>query len=209
MLQERQGYVFETQTDTEVIAKLAKYVYDTQTEDNENNSFEAVVKAVVKELQGAYALIFKSSLFPNEIIATRRGSPLLLGIKSKDTPVDEKVEVTFSPAPTRKGKANARKKNERPRENPERTQEEGRVSDVEARRCAGLECRVRTGSANIAGAVAAGSITPNNKPPSGPVEYFLASDASAVIEHTRRVVYLEDGDIVYIRKQGTRWIGRG
>ena len=109
-LQERQGYVFETQTDTEVIAKLAKYVYDTQTEDNENNSFEAVVKAVVKELQGAYALIFKSSLFPNEIIATRRGSPLLLGIKSKDTPVDEKVEVTFSPAPTRKGKANARKK---------------------------------------------------------------------------------------------------
>ena len=68
---------------------------------------------------------------------------------------------------------------------------------------------MRTGSANIAGAVAAGSITPNNKPPSGPVEYFLASDASAVIEHTRRVVYLEDGDIVYIRKQGTRWLGRG
>ena len=122
---------------------------------------------------------------------------------------EKKVEVTFSPAPTRKGKANARKKNERPRENPERTQEEGRVSDVEARRCAGLGCRVRTGSATIAGAVAAGSITPNNKPPSGPVEYFLASDASAVIEHTRRVVYLEDGDIVYIRKQGTRWLGRG
>jgi glutamine---fructose-6-phosphate transaminase (isomerizing) len=103
-VQEKQGYVFETETDTEVIAKLAKYVYDTQTEDGENNSFEAVVKAVVKELQGAYALIFKSSLFPHEMIATRRGSPLLLGIRAKDAAaVEDKLEVTFSPAPVRKG----------------------------------------------------------------------------------------------------------
>jgi len=101
-LLERQGYVFETETDTEVIAKLAKYIYDTQTEDGENNSFEAVVKAVVKELQGAYALIFKSSHFPNEMIATRRGSPLLLGIRSKEALADEKIEVSFSPAPARK-----------------------------------------------------------------------------------------------------------
>jgi len=101
-LLERQGYVFETETDTEVIAKLAKYIYDTQTEDGENNSFEAVVKAVVKELQGAYALIFKSPLFPNEMIATRRGSPLLLGIRSKEALADEKIEVSFSPAPARK-----------------------------------------------------------------------------------------------------------
>lgn len=31
-----------------------------------------------------------------------------------------------------------------------------------------------------------------------PVEYFLASDASAVIEHTRRVIFLEDNDVVHI-----------
>ena len=156
-MQEGRGYVFETETDTEVIAKLAKFVYDTQTEDGENNSFDAVVKAVVKELQGAYALIFKSPLFPNEMIATRRGSPLLLGIKSKDT-VDDKVEVTFSPAPQRKGV-------------PAPALSVQNFSNAAAR-------------------------------PAGPVEYFLASDASAVIEHTRRVLYLEDGDIAYIRKQG-------
>ena len=32
-----------------------------------------------------------------------------------------------------------------------------------------------------------------------PVEYFLASDASAVIEHTNRVIFLEDDDVVHIR----------
>ncbi|EGD83438.1 Gfpt1 protein [Salpingoeca rosetta] len=31
-----------------------------------------------------------------------------------------------------------------------------------------------------------------------PVEYFLASDASAVVEHTRRVIFLEDNDVVNI-----------
>lgn len=31
-----------------------------------------------------------------------------------------------------------------------------------------------------------------------PVEYFLASDASAVVEHTRRVIFLEDNDVVTI-----------
>jgi glucosamine--fructose-6-phosphate aminotransferase (isomerizing) len=31
-----------------------------------------------------------------------------------------------------------------------------------------------------------------------PIEYFIASDASAVIEHTKRVLYLEDDDIAHI-----------
>jgi glucosamine--fructose-6-phosphate aminotransferase (isomerizing) len=31
-----------------------------------------------------------------------------------------------------------------------------------------------------------------------PIEYFVASDASAVIEHTKRVLYLEDDDIAHI-----------
>ena len=31
-----------------------------------------------------------------------------------------------------------------------------------------------------------------------PAEFFLASDASAVVEHTRNVVYLEDDDVAVI-----------
>lgn len=31
-----------------------------------------------------------------------------------------------------------------------------------------------------------------------PIEFFIASDASAIIEHTKRVLYLEDDDIAHI-----------
>ena len=33
------------------------------------------------------------------------------------------------------------------------------------------------------------------------IEYFFASDASAIIEHTNRVIYLEDDDVAAIRKR--------
>jgi glucosamine--fructose-6-phosphate aminotransferase (isomerizing) len=36
-----------------------------------------------------------------------------------------------------------------------------------------------------------------------PIEFFVASDASAVIEHTKRVLYLEDDDIAHIAEGGT------
>jgi glutamine---fructose-6-phosphate transaminase (isomerizing) len=62
--------------------------------------------------------------------------------------------------------------------------------------------RAAAGAPNAARAVPAHAMN-GNKQLSGPIEYYFASDASAVIEHTRRVVYLEDGDIVHIRKQGT------
>jgi glucosamine 6-phosphate synthetase-like amidotransferase/phosphosugar isomerase protein len=34
------------------------------------------------------------------------------------------------------------------------------------------------------------------------VEYFFASDASAIIEHTNRVLYLEDDDVAYVTCEG-------
>lgn len=40
-----------------------------------------VVVEVLRQLEGAYALIFKSSHYPNEIVACKRGSPMLLGVK--------------------------------------------------------------------------------------------------------------------------------
>ena len=39
------------------------------------------------------------------------------------------------------------------------------------------------------------------------VEYFFASDASAIIEHTNRVIYLEDDDVAAC-KQGVLSIHR-
>lgn len=50
-LLEKKGYVFESETDTECVAKLALYIYEQQTEINAKGlSFHALVKAVIKEL---------------------------------------------------------------------------------------------------------------------------------------------------------------
>lgn len=44
-------------------------------------TFSQVVLEVMRHLEGAYALIFKSRHYPNELIACKRGSPLVLGVK--------------------------------------------------------------------------------------------------------------------------------
>jgi hypothetical protein len=36
--------------------------------------------------------------------------------------------------------------------------------------------------------------------PGEAVEYFFASDASAIIEHTNRVIFLEDDDVAAVQK---------
>mgnify|MGYP001808213879 CR=1 FL=1 len=36
---------------------------------------------VMKRLEGAYALVFKSRHYPGEMVACKRGSPLIVGVK--------------------------------------------------------------------------------------------------------------------------------
>ena len=43
-------------------------------------TFSQVVMEVMRQLEGAYALIFKSPHYPNELIACKRGSTLILGV---------------------------------------------------------------------------------------------------------------------------------
>lgn len=47
-------------------------------------TFSQVVIEVMRQLEGAYALIFKSPHYPNELIACTRGSTLILGVKVSD-----------------------------------------------------------------------------------------------------------------------------
>ncbi|GAB4832503.1 Glutamine--fructose-6-phosphate aminotransferase [isomerizing] 2 [Ancistrocladus abbreviatus] len=77
------GFTFESETDAEVIPRLGKFVFDNANEEGDHNvTFSQVVLAVMRHLEGAYALIFRSCRYPNELIACRRGSPLLLGVKA-------------------------------------------------------------------------------------------------------------------------------
>jgi glucosamine--fructose-6-phosphate aminotransferase (isomerizing) len=74
--QEKLGYVFKSETDTEVIAHAIDYALKSS-----KTLIESVQK-VVKTFEGSYGLGIMSSKFPNQIIATRKGSPLLVGIGS-------------------------------------------------------------------------------------------------------------------------------
>ncbi|HHX12257.1 MAG TPA: glutamine--fructose-6-phosphate transaminase (isomerizing) [Clostridiales bacterium] len=66
------GYELVSDTDTEVVAHLIDLYY-------KGDLFEAVAKAV-KILKGSYSLAVVSSLNPDEIIAVRNESPLILGV---------------------------------------------------------------------------------------------------------------------------------
>ncbi|VAI30013.1 unnamed protein product [Triticum turgidum subsp. durum] len=76
----RHGFTFESDTDTEVIPKLAKFVFDKAHDGEGDVTFSQVVNEVMRQLEGAYALIFKSPHYPNELIACKRGSTLILGV---------------------------------------------------------------------------------------------------------------------------------
>lgn len=136
----RHGFTFESETDTEVIPKLAKFVFDKANEEGDQTvTFSQVVVEVMRHLEGAYALIFKSRHYPNELIACKRGSPLLLGIKELTD--DERVGSSFH--------------------------------DVKF-------------------------MTNNGQPR----ELFLSSDANAIVEHTKKALMIEDGEVVHLKDGG-------
>ncbi len=66
------GYVFASQTDTEVIAHLVDSHYG-------GDLFEAV-QAAVAELHGAYAIAVMHKDEPHRVVGARAGSPLILGV---------------------------------------------------------------------------------------------------------------------------------
>ncbi len=66
------GYVFESQTDTEVIAHLIDSLYD-------GDVFQAL-RAAVAQLHGAYALAVFHRDEPHRVVGARAGSPLVLGV---------------------------------------------------------------------------------------------------------------------------------
>ena len=104
------GYVFESQTDTEVIAHLIHYYF------KQGNDLFASTRKAAAELVGAYAIAVVSIKEPDMMVCARQGCPLLIGL--------------------------------------------------------------------------------------GDGENFVASDVSAILSATRRVIYMEDGDVAVLRRDG-------
>ena len=70
------GYVFDSQTDTEVIVHLVESLYD-------GDLFEAL-KSAVSQLRGAYAIAAFCKDEPHRVVGARAGSPLILGVGKGD-----------------------------------------------------------------------------------------------------------------------------
>uniref|UniRef100_A0A8C6ZCZ5 glutamine--fructose-6-phosphate transaminase (isomerizing) n=1 Tax=Nothoprocta perdicaria TaxID=30464 RepID=A0A8C6ZCZ5_NOTPE len=132
---ESKGYEFESETDTETIAKLIKYVYDNR--ESEETSFSVLVERVIQQLVR---------------------SPLLIGVRSKYKLSTDQIPVLY-----RTSNLWSNVKN---------------ICNSRMKRLDSSTCLHAIGDKAV--------------------EFFFASDASAVIEHTNRVIFLEDDDIAAV-----------
>lgn len=111
----KRGHKFLSDTDTEVLIHLIEEVMETEQLDLAN-----AVRVALGQVIGAYAIVILSKDHPDQMVAARKGSPMVLGL--------------------------------------------------------------------------------------GENEYFLASDATPIVEYTRNVVYLNDGQMVNINREGYQLI---
>ncbi|WP_026897283.1 glutamine--fructose-6-phosphate transaminase (isomerizing) [Daejeonella oryzae] len=103
------GHTFKSDTDTEVLIHLIQDIQEQTSVD-----LREAVRIALNEVIGAYAIVIMSKDEPDQLIAARKGSPMVLGV--------------------------------------------------------------------------------------GKNEYFVASDASPIIEYTKNVIYLNDNEIAYIKR---------
>ena len=71
----RQGYLFKSETDTEVLVHLVDFI-----SKKENVWFGEALRLALLNVVGAYAIVAISKNFPNQMVAARKSSPLVVGI---------------------------------------------------------------------------------------------------------------------------------
>lgn len=71
----KKGYEFQSQTDTEV---LVNFIEDIQK--NKGCSTEEAVRLALQEVVGAYAIVVMDAETPGQLVAARKGSPLVIGV---------------------------------------------------------------------------------------------------------------------------------
>ncbi|HKB89827.1 MAG TPA: glutamine--fructose-6-phosphate transaminase (isomerizing) [Opitutaceae bacterium] len=109
------GYTFRSETDTEALVNLIAYHYAKEPESSERSNFLTSVRKALLHVEGTYGIAVLCTDQPSEIVAARKGSPLILGV--------------------------------------------------------------------------------------GDGEYIVASDVSALVSRTQNVVYLKDGEVVYLNSK--------
>ncbi len=71
----KKGYVFESDTDTEVFVKFIEDIFV-----NNHCTLEEALRLALHKVVGAYAIVLINKEEPNTLIAARKGSPLVIGV---------------------------------------------------------------------------------------------------------------------------------
>lgn len=71
----KRGYDFKSQTDTEVLVNL---IEEIQKQDK--LTLDKALRAALNEVEGAYAIVVIDKENPNQLVAARKGSPMVIGI---------------------------------------------------------------------------------------------------------------------------------
>jgi len=72
---ERKGHKFQSATDSEVFIKLIEEIYI-----NLNCALDEAVRIAMSQVVGAYAIVVMDKTAPDQLIAARKGSPLVVGV---------------------------------------------------------------------------------------------------------------------------------
>ncbi|WUR03269.1 glutamine--fructose-6-phosphate aminotransferase 1 (GFA1) [Vairimorpha necatrix] len=171
----KRNYEFESDTDTEVVATLCLYFYNEEIKKNDDPKFVDIIKKVIKRCDGAFSFAFISPLFPNEMVAVRVSSPLLVGLKGADKMSLDFFDVSYGNINDDRPVSPLASQNNSPKLNP-LNQNQNLIDDLRK----GVDrCTLHAADNDS-------------------LEVFVSSDASALIEHTNKVIYLEDYDICHI-----------
>jgi len=223
---------FQSETDTEVVAKYAKLIFDASG-GKEAITLREIVEQICLKLNGAYALVFKSKHYPNECVAATRSSPLVIGIKTRRQLWTNHIPVYYSEGMTVGGS---------------NTELHPRGSDPFKLLNIGFP-PAATGNSEKPSAVAAAADTTTtimpsaavaldsscgpDKQPSGSkddvtgrqqnggtpsengeasdesgIEFFFSSDSKAIAPFTNKVIFMKDDDIAAVGPTGVLSIHR-
>ncbi len=98
------GYTFASETDTEVLANLIAYHYakepahvpGTGNGSAEGSRFLAAVRKTLLHVEGTYGIAVLSPAHPDELVAARKGSPLILGVGENEHLIASDVSALIS-----------------------------------------------------------------------------------------------------------------
>lgn len=85
------GYSFSSQTDSEALVNLIAYHYAHRTDDDSENRFMEAVRKALLHVEGTYGIAVLCRFNDGEIVAARKGSPLLIGVGGNERLVSSDV----------------------------------------------------------------------------------------------------------------------